>query len=335
MKLGKLTSEQLQNAVLSHLRHTRNEVVLRPGIGEDCAALNFGNQLCVTSCDPITAAQKDLGRLAVQINCNDAASSGAEPVAMLLTLLVPACTELCQIEAIMHQAQQTAQQLRVEIIGGHTEVTDAVTRPVICATVLAACKHGRLVQTSGAKPGDALILTKTAGLEGTYILAQDFAKRARQILGEADYQACLNLSEQLSVIPEGMIAAKQGATAMHDVTEGGVLGAVHELCTASGCGVTIEEEKIPLLPQTRTLCAQWMLDPLRLISSGCMLIAAPNGWQIVNALTQKGIEATIIGHTCVKGQGMSILCADGQVRPLAPPRTDELYKMYSENDLLV
>lgn len=335
MRLGKLTNEQLQSAVLAHLRHTREEVVLRPGVGEDCAALNFGNALCVVSCDPITAAQRDLGRLAVQVNCNDAASSGAEPVALLLTLLVPARTQLEEIEQIVRQAQQTAQQLRVEIIGGHTEVTDAVARPVVCATVLAACKHTRLIRASGAKPGDALIMTKTAGIEGTYLLALDFAKRARQILGEDGYRICLQLSEQLSVIQEGTIAARQGATAMHDVTEGGILGAVHELCTASGCGGIVEEEKIPLLPQTRALCTEWMLDPLRLISSGCMLIAAKNGWQMVHALTQKGIEATIIGHTCAKDQGLSIRCTDGQTRPLAPPRTDELYKMYSENDLLI
>jgi hydrogenase maturation factor len=327
MNIGKLTNEQLQQSVLSILRPMRGEVVLRAGIGEDCAALDFGSRLCVVSTDPVTAAQKDLGRLAVHVSCNDAASSGAEPIAMLLTLMAPPKTNIGDIEFIMRQALETAQQMNVEIIGGHTEITDAVTRPILSGTVLAACPREDLVRTSGGKPGDALVMTKTAGLEGTYIIATDFADKALPILGKKDHAACLALESQISVVPEGLLAAKLGAHAMHDVTEGGILGAVHELVTASGTGVLVTEEEIAVLPQTKKLCAALRIDALRLISSGCMLIACPDGEAMKQALTGAGIHACVIGSLCEREEGLFIQCRDGQMRPLGEPRADELFKL--------
>ncbi len=214
-----------------------------------------GERLCVVSTDPVTAAQKDLGRLAVHVSCNDAASSGAEPVAMLLTLLAPPKSSVADIEVIMLQAFETAQALNVEIIGGHTEITDGVTRPILSGMVLASCKSDGLIKTSGGQMGDALLLTKTAGLEGTYIMASDFTNRALAVLGQKDLAVCLALKDQISVVPEGLLAARNGVHAMHDVTEGGVLGAVHELCTASGCGVLVEENDIAVLPRPKR-CVQ-------------------------------------------------------------------------------
>jgi len=328
MNIGKLTNEQLWQSVLSMLRPLRREVVLRPGIGEDCAAIDFGDRLCVVSTDPITAAQKDLGRLAVHVSCNDAASSGAEPIAMLLTLLAPPQSNLADIESIMAQAYETAKELNVEIVGGHTEITDGVVRPILSGTVLASCPNGYLVRSSGGQPGDALVMTKTAGLEGTYIIASDFRQKALAILGTVkDLDTCLSLKNRISVLSEGLIAAKNGARAMHDVTEGGVLGAVHELCTASGCGILVEENDIAVLPQTKTLCAAFRIDPLRLISSGCMLIVCQDGEGMVTTLRERGIAASEIGRLTSRDEGLRIQCRDGQVRPLGEPREDELYKL--------
>ena len=154
MKIGKLTNEELQNSILSKIRPLREEVVLRPEIGEDCGAIDFGGKLCVVSTDPVTAAQANMGRIAIHICCNDAASSGAEPIAMLLSLLIPPTCTKETIEEIMNQAQETAESLNVEIIGGHTEITDAVTRPVLTGTVLASCAADELVRSSGGQAGD-------------------------------------------------------------------------------------------------------------------------------------------------------------------------------------
>ncbi len=327
MNIGKLTNEQLQQSVLSILKPMRSEVFLRAGIGEDCAALSFGDNLCVVSTDPVTAAQKDLGRLAVHISCNDAASSGAEPIAMLLVLMAPPKCLLSDIESIMRAAFETAHELNVEIIGGHTEITDAVTRPILCGTVLAKCPSNELIRTAGGKIGDELILTKTAGIEGTFIIASDFPTRSMEILGGRDHAICLELNKQISVVPEGLLAARNGAHAMHDVTEGGVLGAAYELCEASGCGLLLEENDIKVLPQTKKLCAALRLDPLRLISSGCMLIACPDGKGMQQVLSRHGIESSIIGLLTHRSEGLRIMCHDGQIRPMGEPRADEIYKL--------
>ena len=331
MNIGKLTNEQLQQSVLSMLRPLRGEVVLRPGVGEDCAALDLGNNLCVVSTDPITASKKDLGRLVVHVCCNDAASSGGEPIALLLTLLVPPTSTIHDIENIMLQAYETAKQMRVEIIGGHTEITDGVTRPLVSGMVLASCPRGGLVRSSGGQVGDALVMTKTAGLEGSYIIASDYPQRALDVFGKQGLEACLALKDSISVLPEGLAAARNGAHAMHDVTEGGVLGAVHEMCTASGCGVLIEEMDIPILPETKELCTALRLDPLRLISSGCMLIACADGDGMQAVLKGIGVPSARIGRLAYKADGMRIRCRDGQTRPLGLPREDELYKLTSRH----
>ena len=192
---------------------------------------------------------------------------------------------------------------------------------------MAKCPSNGLIRTAGGKIGDELILTKSAGIEGTFIIASDFQKKAVEILGARDHALCLELSKQISVVPEGLLAAHNGAHAMHDVTEGGVLGAAYELCEASGCGVLLEENDIKVLPQTKALCAALRLDPLRLISSGCMLIACPDGKDMQQVLTRHGIESSIIGLLTHRSEGLRIMCRDGQIRPMGEPRVDEIYKL--------
>lgn len=326
MKIGKLTTEQLEQSVFSKLKPVRDEVVLRPGVGEDCGALRLGANLCVVSTDPITAAGKEMGRLLVHVCCNDVAACGAEPVGLLISLMAPPETKQEKIDAIMQQISETAEQLQVEILGGHTEITDAVTRMVASGTVIGSCPDGRLVTTGGAKPGDDLVLTKWAGLEGTLIMASDYDTPVIQQVGMDGYQQCLALNQSLSAVTDGVTAAQSGAHAMHDVTEGGVLGAVYELCRASGCGVYLIEKNIPVLPETDRLCHAFTLDPMRLISSGCMLIAAENGKKMVRDLQAKNVPAAIIGQLKWADSGMKIQCADGMTREMAPPGPDELYR---------
>jgi hydrogenase expression/formation protein HypE len=323
--IGKLTNEQLKQVILSGIAPARDDVVLRPGIGVDCGAIKAGGRVCVFSTDPITAASHDAGRLAVHVSLNDVAAAGAEPVGLLLAIMAPPGTDPARLGELVRQAQEEAAALTVEIIGGHTEFTDAVNRVVLCTTAIGiAPEDGRVFSSQGARPGDELVLTKWAGMEGTAILASDLPEFAAMHLTEQETEDARALARQISVVPEGRLAARLSVTAMHDVTEGGVLGAAWEMAEASGCGVQIDAGLIPVLDVTKKLCAAGSLNPYRLISSGCMLMAAVSGKQVIKAMAEKGIQAAVIGQFV---SGKSVLIENGQETPLEPPEGDELYKI--------
>ena len=320
MRLGKLTNEQLERLVLSKFINTRSETVVCGEVGEDCAVLDMGGDLCVLSTDPITGAGQNIGALAVHVCCNDAAACGAEPVGLLVTLLMPPTATEEEIERIASEVSQAAVSTGVDVLGGHTEVTDAVTRPVISAAVVAKVRRGRLITSAGMKVGDDIVMTKYAGLEGTSILASDYAGRLAGRLTAEELQEAQGLCAHFGVTRESEVARSFGATAMHDATEGGVLGALWELAAASGCGVEVESAKIPVLDVTKKICAAFGLDPLRLISSGVLLIACPDGAALAARLQALGIPAAVVAKAV---EGASTV--DGRL--LAPPEGDELNRV--------
>lgn len=324
MKSGKLPSDVLEKRILSSFRFKREEVLVRSKVGEDCSVLDFGEYACVVSTDPITGASNEIGRLAVHISCNDVAANGVEPFGLLFTILAPEGTTLEVLQDIVRQAAEEAASLKVEIIGGHTEITPAVNRIVVSTTAIGRAAKDRVVTSSGAKPGDYIILTKWVGLEGTAIIAHDFEKRLRGRMDDALLESAQAMMGHISVVKEGMIAGKMGATAMHDVTEGGVLGALWELAEASGVGLRIYEDKIPVRPETRTICEEFGLNPLKLISSGCMLITCRDGQGMLEALNREGIPASIIGEVVEEGR---TLVSGEREEPIDPPESDELYKV--------
>ena len=323
MRIGKLTNEQLREIVLQKLPPAE-DLLLKPTVGEDCAAIRFGDTACVISTDPITGATENAGALAVHVSANDVASSGAQPRWMLATMLVPPDKTAKDVEAVGDELIETAREMGIGIIGGHTEVTDAVSRIVISTTVIGRTEIRNLISSGGAREGDALIMTKTAGLEGTYIIASERKNALAGVLSADEFNEAKALSDQISVALEGVIAAKAGATAMHDVTEGGVFGAVHELCEASGIGCEVDVQSIPVLEMTRKIAAHFGIDPYRLIGSGSMLIAAKDADGMLAALKEAGIQAAKIA---VMG-GTRVMMRDAEgLREIAPPRADELFSI--------
>ncbi len=319
LRLGKLDNDDLECLVLKKFRRVRPESLSSPTIGQDCALLDLGGDLAVLSCDPITSASvAHLGRLTVHVSCNDAAAAGAEPVGLLVTLLMPPSGSMEQIAQIADDLSQAAQLANVDILGGHTEVTDAVTRAVTSATVVA--RQPKNAALRGMRPGDAIVLTKSAAIEGTTILAEDFAPRL-SALPDSILAAARAMTSQLSIVPESRIAMQHGASAMHDVTEGGVLGAAWELGYANSCAVTIDTSAIPVREETKQICAALALDPLRLIGSGSLLIACEDGERLVSALLSCGIPAAVIGQAIEGDQSF----ADGIL--LEEPHADELYRL--------
>lgn len=325
MKIGKVPNSILEKLVLNKIQKNRSEVILRPGIGEDCSAVEFGDYTCVLSTDPITGTAKEIGRLAVHISCNDIASCGVEPLGLLVTILCPPEATEQELEMIMDQLISSAASINVDILGGHTEITTAVTRFVITCTAVGRCLKEKLITTSGAQKGDSLVLTKHAGLEGASIIAHEKEQELIKNLGHKTVNEAKTYMENLSVVKDGLAAAQFGVNAMHDVTEGGILGAVWEMCEASGNGVELDIDKIPVAMSTRRICEYYNINPFKLISSGCMLISTSDGEALVRHLKSAGIAATVIGG--LNGTQQRVMTSAGRTEPIPPPAADELYNV--------
>ncbi|MEG2624730.1 MAG: AIR synthase family protein [Christensenella sp.] len=325
MRQGKLTNAKLKELVIDKLGPYNAETVVGAGVGEDCCAVMIGD-MCVLSTDPITAGGAQTGTLAIHINANDIAAAGAVPVAALVTLLIPPHEEEKQVAELMQQITHTANELNIDIIGGHTEVTDSVKRAVVSVTMLGKpVIPGKMFKTSDMEQGDYIIMTKGAGFEGTVIIATDHAEELKEVLNVTDRAELEEIKRSLSVVRDGYIAAQTaGVHAMHDITEGGVLGAVSEMCEASGLGAEIDFSAVPAFGVTLKICEKYGLDIYGLISSGSMLISAKNGDMVVENLARNGVYATVIGR--VAGTYVYDV-SDGNKNIVTPYPCDELYKV--------
>lgn len=328
MKIGKVSNELLQSTVFDKKLHERPEVKVRPNVGEDCSVLEFdsGDNI-VLSTDPITGATKHIGKLAVHVSCNDVSTSGAQPVGILVTILLPPGSSEEVFKEIMEDIISTAHKSNIEILGGHTEVTDAVTRPVVSTTVIGKVNKEDMVATEGAIVGQDIILTKWAGLEGTSILANEYEKILTEKLGHDIVAAGKKLGDYLSVIPESQVARKCAITSMHDVTEGGILGALWEVAQCANVGITIHMNQIPVRKETQAICDFFDISPYKLISSGCMIMTTFEGEKCLEELSKLGIVANIIGTVTKEGKNM---ITDGIKQEILSPGSDDLYKAFEK-----
>jgi len=324
MKEGKLDFDDLRNLILNNKTIKRNEVKVRNDVGEDCSVIDFGDCEGIFSTDPITGANENVGKLAVHINCNDIASTGGEPIGILVTILAPISSNLEEINKVMNEIDEEAAKISVEIIGGHTEVTSAVNKMVISVTVIGKNLKGKSIKTAGAKLGDDIIVTKALGLEGTYILVNDYEERIQKVLSKEEIELGKSLINKISVLEEGRIGGNFGVNSMHDITEGGLLGGLFEVAMASNKGFKIFKDKIPMLDITKKVCEEFKIDPLRLISSGSMLITTEKGNELIKELRENGIDASIIGTISEEG---GVLVDKDKELNVEPPKRDELFNI--------
>jgi hydrogenase expression/formation protein HypE len=324
MEAGKLDATNLENKVFPFTGKKRAEVVLRAAIGEDSAAIELDDWCCVFSSDPITGAITENGWLAVHVACNDVVANGAEPVGVMITVLMPEKTSAEDVEKVMKSAHEAALELGIEIMGGHTEFTYGLDQPVICTTAIGKVKKDKLITSAGAKPGDDIVITKAVGLEGTAILALDYEEQLKGLVAEKYLAKAKTFLQLISVVPEGRIASALGATAMHDITEGGLLGALYEIAEASGVGIEVDAKSIPIWPETKTIAEALKIDPFKLISSGSMLITVPEGDKLVAKLKEAGINGAVIGK--VTSGRQKKLIATEKVVEITKPEGDELWR---------
>ncbi len=330
VEVGKIPADKLEESVLKKIGYKHRDVLVHAGIGEDCAVIDFGEDVLVISSDPITGASENAGYLAVHVACNDLAATGARPVGVQVVLLLPPAITDKELADLMEEIARTAQSIDVEIIGGHTEIVSCVSKPIITITAVGKADRNSYVSSSGAKPDDDLIITKGSGIEGTYILAHDYEDLLKEKgVSKGIITGAKKYGKDLSVLTEGLIAAEMGANAMHDVTEGGLYGALEEMARASGLGFDLYPARVLVRKETEIITGALELDPLGLISSGTMLIAAEDGDRIINKLESQGIRAVKIGK--IREKGRYIRGDDGHKVDFCWSNRDELWSFMEKN----
>ncbi|MDI9606633.1 MAG: AIR synthase family protein [Atribacterota bacterium] len=324
-KVGKISPSALERLVFPFQGKNREEVIWGAQLGRDCGVVQLGRELISLTCDPITGSSFHLGLLATQVVVNDLICSGAEPVALLVTLIFPPGITENEIETIMREIDEAGKELGVSIIGGHTEISEAVNRSIIHCTGLGWIKDGYLPDVSKIEAGDYIVMTKGAGIEGTAILFSEKEKEWQNLLDEETINKGKEFWKMMSVFQEGKIALPFHPHALHDATEGGVLGAIWEACMSRGLGFEIEEGKIPVYPETRVLAQLLDLDPLKLISSGTLIIFTPQPLPLLQAL-QEIVPAEVIGRV-VKDPTKVLIRQNGEKEEIKECPQDELWRV--------
>ena len=332
LKAGKLPLELLDD-LLSGMEITDPRVVLGPKAGEDAALIDFGDRYLVTKTDPITFATDLIGWYVVQVNANDLAVMGATPKWLMVTLLLPEGTTTDELRGIFRQLTQACKERNITLVGGHTEVTYDLKRPIAIGSMLGEVPKDEVVLTSGAQVGDAIIMTKGISIEGTSILAREASEELREagVSDEIIERAKEFLfSPGISVVRDAQIATRSvNVHAMHDPTEGGLAGALLEFAHAAGVGLEIDATRMPVLPESRIICDALGLDPMGLIASGALLatVAPEDAVTLITALGSEGISAFEIGRLTERDHGLRMLTPGGVV-DLPRFERDELAKFF-------
>lgn len=309
------------------------DIVLGPGIGLDCAVVRVGQRFLVIKSDPITFASDELGWYLVQVNANDVTTTGAIPRWLLVTLLLPEGKMTAPtVRAVMDEIYAACRELGIAVIGGHTEVTHGLERPLALGTMIGEVAPGALVTPEGAQAGDRLLLTKGVPIEGTAILAREFPERLEGVLSAAEIaQAAGFLYDPgIGVTREARMAVAAGRVhAMHDPTEGGLVAALWELAEASKCGVVADPVLVPVPALSARVCACFDLDPLATIASGALLlaVAAADVGVIGSALADAGITWAEIGRI-VEGPPAVYRAGGGRAGMWRRPERDQIALAY-------
>ena len=320
--------------LLSKVTSTDPRVLVGPKIGEDAAVIDMGNRLLVAKSDPVTFATDSIGWYAVQVNANDVACTGGVPKWFLATLLIPPQFSEDDAEQVFEQIVDACRALDIALIGGHSEVTYGIDRPIILGSMLGEVERDRLILTGGAQEGDSIVLTKGIAIEGTALLARDYYGSLRQAgVSPETIEKCSQLltNPGISVLKDAQVAcAVAEVHSMHDPTEGGLATGLREVAKASELGLAVEEGSIPVLPECQIICRALGLDPLGLLASGALLITLPASEvpKLILTLETQGIAGWEIGQMLAQEEGLIMIGHEGEVLLPEFPR-DELARPFT------
>ena len=331
---GKLPAALLEELLRQQGPPADPRLLIGPRSGEDAAVIDFGERLLIAKSDPITFATDAIGYYAVNVNANDIASMGGTPRWFLATLLLPEKgTTPDLVRDIFAQIREACRALHVTLVGGHTEITLGLDRPLICGQMLGETTREALVTSAGAQVGDAVLLTKGYPLEGSAIIARE---RAAQLADQgfaasdvARWQGLL-FNPGISVIRDAAVLQQAVEVhAMHDPTEGGVATGLRELAGASNVGLRLQADHLPLLPEGRVLCDAFGLDPLGVIASGALLatVLEIQVAEAIRACNAAGIACYDIGRVVTPDEGLFLRSQDA-IRQLPSFERDEIVKLF-------
>lgn len=326
MRQGKISENVLKRSVLKKIKTHRDEVVSGAGIGKDCAilALSEGEEIAL-SVTPVTAPVTELSGYAIPMALNNVAAAGAEPVGVMLSILLPEETEEAELQQLMEQAEEVCRACHVEIAGGHTEVTAAVDKPIVTVTGIGKKEAARAGYPQGIKANQDIVVSKWIGLEGTARLAKEHKEELCARYPVRMIEEAAAYDKYLSIIPEAATAMKSGVCGMHDVSRGGIFGALWEMASGAGVGLEIDLKKLPMKQETVEICEFFELNPYELLSGGCLIMVTEDGNGLVTALAREEIPAVIVGKTTDSND--RVLYNDDEKRYLDMPKTDQMYQM--------
>ncbi len=331
MRRGKISESVLKRSVLKRIKTHREEVINGAGVGTDCAVLSLqdGYEMVLATA-PVSAPAGELSMYAVSMALNNVAAAGAEPVGVLLAVLLPEGVPESDLQKIMEQAESVCGVCGAEIMGGHTEVTAAVCEPVMSVTGVGKRCAEQAEPMTGVRAGQDVVISKWIGLEGTIRLARAHREELCTRYPARMIEEAAALDRYLSVIPEAATAVKSGVCGMHDVSRGGIFGALWELAQRAGVGLEIDLKKIPVKQETIEICEFYGLNPYELLSGGCLIMTARDGAALVAALAREDIPAVVVGRTTDGND--RILYNEEEKRYLDKPKEDQIYQVYLQNE---
>lgn len=328
---GKLPNRLLHD-FLNQFIFDDPSLLINPGVGEDIAAVDIeSREVLVLKADPITFATDSIGQYAVLVNANDIATSGAIPRWFLTTLFFPGGTTPSQIQYVFEELKSFCRQWDITLCGGHTEITDAVNRPIVAGMMAGTVARRDLIDKRCMEKGDQVLLTKGVAVEGTAIIAREFGVRLRKLgMAAGEINRCRQFLDNISIITEAKIAAAiAGTSAMHDITEGGLATALEELSIAGGWSIRVDADNIPVYPETQKICDLLGVNPLGLIGSGSLLICcrSKDCKKLMENMGAAGVAITPIGEVMDRGQGIKAYKRKKQVSWPAF-EVDEITKLF-------
>jgi len=332
-KTGKIPSDVLRRLVFNRLGVPTDRVLSGPGVGEDAAVIDMGDRVLVAKGDPITGAEGNIGWLSVHINANDIASTGARPLWFVCIALLPEGADESMLGGIMGDIHEACLEVGASLVGGHTETTPGLDRPILAGFMMGEAQKDTYVTTGGARPGDIIILTKGAGIEGTAVIASDLRDHLKGKVDDQVVERGAAMVRWISVVPEAMKAVEAGSpNSLHDPTEGGLINGLWEMAEAAGVGLKVDRASIPIPDETRQICGALGVDPLKLLGSGALLITAQPGeaGKIMSALTKEGIKASVIGEVTPLSKGRLLVDEKGNHEPIEAVEQDEIYRILDE-----